>query len=245
MAKEAYYFSHDSNARNDSKILKLRMKLGWEGYGIYWGIIEMLRDASNYKLESDYDSIAFALQTHSDSIRSVVHDFDLFVIEDDIFYSSSLINRMDKREEKSKKAAAAAKARWAKKVENQGVNATNDADAMQTHSERNAIKGKERKGKESKRNENKVVKGKHSFANSPIFLIDDFRNSFTGTDYELADLDFYYESVRNWAESSGTLKSDWKATARNFMLRDKKEGKLQTKNGNNGLSQKSIDLINW
>jgi len=36
MKKEAYYFSHDSNARQDEKIIKLRMKLGWEGYGLYW-----------------------------------------------------------------------------------------------------------------------------------------------------------------------------------------------------------------
>jgi hypothetical protein len=245
MTKEAYYFSHDSNARNDSKILKLRMKMGWEGYGLYWGIIEMLRDANGYKLETDYESIAFALQTHSDCIRNVVQDFDLFIIEHDYFYSDSLINRMTKREAKSKKASEAAKARWSKNVENQQLNAGSNANAMQTHSERNAIKGKERKVKEIKEKESKSNLGKHKFSNSPFADLETFKNSFTGTDYEIADLDFYFEAVKNWAESSGTLKNDWKATARNFMLRDKKEGKLQTKNNNNGLSEKSINLINW
>lgn len=30
------YFPHDSNARNDAKILKVRMKYGAEGYGVYF-----------------------------------------------------------------------------------------------------------------------------------------------------------------------------------------------------------------
>lgn len=51
MAKDAYYFSHDSNARNDDKILKLRSKFGYEGYGMFWAIIEVLRESSNYKFE--------------------------------------------------------------------------------------------------------------------------------------------------------------------------------------------------
>lgn len=94
-------------------------------------------------------------------------------------------------------------------------------------------------------NTNKVKKGKHSFSNSPYSTLEKFKESFSGTDYEIADLDYYFEAVKNWAESSGSLKNDWKATARNFMLKDKRDNKLQTKNGNNGLSQKSIDLINW
>jgi len=40
MKKEAYYFSLDSNARDDPKILQLRMEMGWEGYGLFWAIIE-------------------------------------------------------------------------------------------------------------------------------------------------------------------------------------------------------------
>mgnify|MGYP001572489914 CR=1 FL=1 len=35
MAKDTYYFSHDYNARNDEKILELRVKYGAEGYGLF------------------------------------------------------------------------------------------------------------------------------------------------------------------------------------------------------------------
>jgi hypothetical protein len=40
--KETYYFSHDYNARNDEKIIKLIQKEGWEAYGIYWAVVEKI-----------------------------------------------------------------------------------------------------------------------------------------------------------------------------------------------------------
>ena len=53
------YFNHDSNARNDIRVIKLRSKLGYEGYGIFWGILELLFSEENKLCIEDYDSIAF------------------------------------------------------------------------------------------------------------------------------------------------------------------------------------------
>ena len=50
MTKDAYYFPHDSNARNDQRLMKVRMKYGMKGYGIYFGIIEILREQCEYTL---------------------------------------------------------------------------------------------------------------------------------------------------------------------------------------------------
>ncbi len=36
------YFNHDSSARNDIIIIKLRSSLGYEGYGIFWSVLELL-----------------------------------------------------------------------------------------------------------------------------------------------------------------------------------------------------------
>ena len=47
-------------------------KLGWEGYGIYWALVERLRNEANYTLECDYDCLAFALRTDKDKIKSIV-----------------------------------------------------------------------------------------------------------------------------------------------------------------------------
>ena len=49
-SKDVYYFSHDANALSDPKILGMRCDYGLEGYGLYWAILEMLRNESTYKL---------------------------------------------------------------------------------------------------------------------------------------------------------------------------------------------------
>ena len=42
MSKDAYYFTHDSNAKDDPKCALLIDQLGMEGYGIYWMLIEVV-----------------------------------------------------------------------------------------------------------------------------------------------------------------------------------------------------------
>ena len=93
--KDAYYFSHDSNARNDLKMIKLRRIMGFEGYGIFWCIIEILRETKDYKLSLDsLDDISFDLSISIDKINSVINDFGLFIIEDGYFYSNRLKQSM-------------------------------------------------------------------------------------------------------------------------------------------------------
>ena len=145
MKKEAYYFSHDANAKDDPKILQLRMEMGWEGYGLFWALIEMLRNESDNRMRTHYKSIAFALQTQEDSIKRLINDFDLFAIDDQYFWSESLLKRMEMKEAKSEKMREAANKRW---------NKDDDAKAMHKHSISNAeaMQLKERKGKETKEN---------------------------------------------------------------------------------------------
>ena len=59
-----------------------------------------------------------------------------------------------------------------------------------------------------------------------------FCAGFEGSDYvEMgANLRYYFEAVRDWSASSGAMKADWIATARNFMRGDIKNNKF-VKNG--------------
>lgn len=150
MAKDAYYFSHDANSRNDEKIISLRMEHGWEGFGLYWALIEMLRESANYELEAHYKRIAFALNADSETIKSVITQFDLFEVTEDLFWSKSLKNRMSKKDEKSQKARESAKKRWGNKHRECETN----ANALKTQSDSNANKSKE---KESKEKESKEI----------------------------------------------------------------------------------------
>jgi hypothetical protein len=126
--KDTFYFSHDYNARNDSKIKKLLSKHGFLGYGLFWAIIEDLYNNAN-ALPTDYDSIAFDLRTDKKIIQDIITGFDLFVIDGDIFGSHSIEKRLEHRNEKSLKARQSALKRWNK-----------DANALRTQSDSNAIK---------------------------------------------------------------------------------------------------------
>ncbi len=117
--KDAFYFKHDSNARNDEKLLSVRMKYGMEGYGIYWALLEKLRDDPEYMLQTDYALIAWDLHVKEETIRSVVEDFGLFTITDDgHFYSERMLQDMKNwsaikvaRSEAGKKSADARSSR--------------------------------------------------------------------------------------------------------------------------------------
>ena len=113
--KDAYYFSHDSNARNDQRIIKLRRKYGAEGVGIYWMIVEILREQEEYKLGLDDDTIeniAYDLRVEQEILEDIILHFDLFKrekFEDGFgyFYSSSLKRRMEKLDLIKQKRAVA------------------------------------------------------------------------------------------------------------------------------------------
>ena len=150
MGKDTFYFSHDYNSRSDEKIKLLIRKHGILGYGVFWAIIEDLYNNAN-ALRLDYEGIAYDLRIDVKIIESIINDFDLFVIKEGIFGSLSVERRLNQRNEKSTKARDSAKYRWDK--------FKNDANALQSQSEGNAIKErkvKKRKEKESK-DENKDI----------------------------------------------------------------------------------------
>lgn len=119
-AKTTNYFSHDSNARNDEKLLRLRMRLGAAGYGVYFMLLERLREEADYTSAKDYNMIAFDLRVDAKLIKSVVEDFGLFAFTDDgkCFYSESFSRRMGMKDAlrngRSKAGRMGMASRWGK-----------------------------------------------------------------------------------------------------------------------------------
>ena len=132
------YFNHDSNARNDLKLIRLRSAGGFEFYGIYFAILELLFAEENKICVSQYDILAYGLQCDANKLRAVIEDFDLFIIEDGCFYSRRLNNQIDEINNKSNIAKENASKRW------------NNAKAMQPHSNGNASKVEYSKADKSK-----------------------------------------------------------------------------------------------
>ena len=135
MSKQSFYFSHDYNTRSDIKIKKLIVKHGYEGYGIFWALIEDLYQNAN-AMPLDYDCIAYDMRTGSDIIRSIINDFDLFEVEGSIFCSISVQRRLAQRNDKSRKARHSDMKRLGE-----------DANALAPACDSNAIRERSRKGK--------------------------------------------------------------------------------------------------
>lgn len=68
----------------------------------------------------------------------------------------------------------------------------------------------------------------HPFAESPYANADAFVEALQGTDYAHADLLFYHEVIRTWAESKDARNANWLPMMCNWMLRDAKDQKLKT-----------------
>ncbi|MCG3670604.1 DUF4373 domain-containing protein [Aliarcobacter butzleri] len=118
---ETCYFSHDANAKDDFKVMLLIEELGLEGYGIFWVLIETLREQQNYKYPLKLLSVlARKYNTTLAKLEVVVRNYHLFVIEDDcFFYSSSLNRRMQKMEEVREQRVIAGKISAAKRKQKQ------------------------------------------------------------------------------------------------------------------------------
>ena len=160
------YFNHDSVARLDIRVIKLRSKLGYEGYGVFWAVLELLFTEENKLCVEDYDSLAFGLQCDAKVLKQVIEDFDLFVVEDGCFYSRRLNNHIEEINNKSNKAKENASKRW------------NNATAMQPQCNRNASKVNKSKVNKSKSIEERILDFKKSIQSIEGISDDDKENFF-------------------------------------------------------------------
>ena len=162
--KKTSYFSHDSNARNSEKLLSVRMKYGAAGYGVYFMLLERLREEPNYKSVTDYNVIAFDLRVDSSVVKAVVENFGLFAFTEDgqCFYSDSLKQRMSMMDSLSKTRSTAGKkgaaVKWERErkkkeleMQTQSLRGSFLANASKTHGKcQRFAYGKSSKGKEKK-----------------------------------------------------------------------------------------------
>lgn len=73
------YIPHPSNARLAGGLLRLRIDEGAAGYGVYWMLLELLRDAPDYKLTADPRALAFAInEPDTTLVERVINNLALF-----------------------------------------------------------------------------------------------------------------------------------------------------------------------
>lgn len=199
--KDAYYFPHDSNAKDDPKCMLLIDQLGLEGYGIFWVLIEVLRDQPNYTYPlENLSALARRYNCTAEKFKTVVSNYGLFRVENDtVFLSDSLCRRMaivdERRALLSTKGRLGAEIRWGKSYSHP------IATLSPSYSHPIAIKEKKKKGKKS----TKAV----------VFVpptLEDVKAYFRENGYseEKAVEAFRYYDVANWHDGTGKPIKNWK-----------------------------------
>lgn len=109
--KDAYYFPHDSNAKDDPKCVLMIEQMGLEAYGIYWVLIETLRDQPNYSYPIlNLPALSRRYNTQLEKMKNVILNYGLFDMDrKDFFLSASLIRRMQHIDSKRKRLSEAGK----------------------------------------------------------------------------------------------------------------------------------------
>ena len=210
MPKDAYYFPHDSNAKDDPKCVLLIEQLGMEGYGIYWMLIETLREQPDYTYPvANIPALGRRYNTTAEKVKTVVCNYGLFTVKDDkIFFSDSLNRRMLVLEEKHAKRSEAGRlgnaARW--------KTSQTDRNAITMRSQFIASKVKKSKEKESIGKES--MRGKRKPFSPPT--PSEVESFFTENGYtaEAARRAFDYYTDANWHDAEGKPVLNWKQKMR-------------------------------
>jgi hypothetical protein len=73
--KDAYWFKHDSNASRTMKLMQIKAIYGLEGLGIFWSIIEVLREQNFYRWsEKEINILAKVIDCDQQKLTNFIAD---------------------------------------------------------------------------------------------------------------------------------------------------------------------------
>lgn len=113
-------FLHDSGAHTDERIMELRARHGWAGYGLYWAIIELMRANTELQINtSRVAALAYGLHAEEALLRGVLDvglEVGLFEQEGVYLFSPSLKRRIAafeaQKQARAERARTASARRW-------------------------------------------------------------------------------------------------------------------------------------
>ena len=261
-SRDTFYFPHEYNAKDDPKCERLIWEMGMEGYGIFWALLEVLRIQPDYTYPlANIPIVAYKYRADTDKMRRVVLDFDLFtIIEDKIFFSNGLLNRMRPMDEARNIARESGKKGAAKRWKNRDPNRVPIATPIETliASKVNKSKVKESikgdyKGESANVESNnapaptsadeprKVAAKRTAFAAPSPENLKTYFSTIGGTEQD-ADTFFDYFEANGWKVSGKSSMKNWKAAARNWMRRKSEFSNATTKQMNHEAARKYNDL---
>lgn len=115
--KDAFYFPHDNNARNDDRILTIRAEFENEkGYAWYFWILESMAESSEGRLmRGALGGLELGLNVPAGSLKPFVErciDIGLFEADEHRFWSPRMVKQKATRQAILDGASRGGKARW-------------------------------------------------------------------------------------------------------------------------------------
>jgi len=121
-----HWFKHDYSARNDEKILELRAEYGWEGYGIFFALVETMCETETGCIDTDRIgglSVGFSLPKDKllAFIEFCVNIELLYEDEDGLIRNDRVVAHLDHMNTLKEAGKKGANKRW-KDHKNRGAN---------------------------------------------------------------------------------------------------------------------------
>lgn len=235
------WFKHDYNARNDDKILELRAEMGWEGYGLFFALIEMMCDNEQGYIDGQkIGGLSLGLNVPKDTLKEFIEhclDIGLFYIGDDEMIHNNRVDiHVDKMNSYIEAGKKGAKKRWNKQSDRGAKGGLKGSDATP-----NADKSRVDKRREEK---NRV-------ATPPEFdeVLDYFLNKGFSKQLATKFYNYYQEPMedrngRVWKDQDGKTVKSWKQKAISVWFKNKKNGSYEKGSTEHGQSvSERVDRI--
>jgi hypothetical protein len=207
----SFYFTHDYNAANDSKVLFMRQQLGMEGYGIFWFIVEQLAQAGGFLPTKVIPVLAMQMQVTEAKVQAVINNYELFMLVDQNFYSERLNKHLEVRKQLSDAGRKGAEKKW--------LNARNDSHPI---SHPNSLPNSLPYGNKERKKESKEIKESRRF--TPPTREDVIQHMMTKLDdftaQGQADQFMNHYTSNGWKVGKNPMK-DWKAAVNQWISRMK------------------------
>lgn len=146
MANETLYFSHDSNAHDDPKSVRLIRKFGMEGWGTFWLINALLSKEEFRKLPCDDKSLSDIAYKHHIDEKYLIEFFafcsskdifaplePLYQTDGKLFWSDRLIMSLEMMKQSNLSRSQFKKKWWADKKAEEEKNKSSES--LSTHEE--------------------------------------------------------------------------------------------------------------
>lgn len=209
------WFKHDSDAGNDAKLRKLRLKYGAQGYGIYWYCLELIaRNVEKHNLTFELEHDAILIADDFKLSGEFVQEMMIYMVDLGLFENSSGVITCLKMSSRTDE--------YTQKLLKEMQNSPDNLPTLSGETPRKSVLREEKRREE---------KHKGSRLSSDWLIPEDWilEAQKIRPEFSIPEINFLADGFKDyWCEVSGAkgVKLDWIGTWRNWIRKQDKKPNL-------------------